>query len=149
MWQRFTEAARRAIFYAQNEAQTDQVTLVTPEHLLIALLREPESRSYRIVARCGADIPAIVVALRSPSVKTEEPMTDMTLSIPAKKAIDFSYEEAREMDSVNIDSAHLLLGVLREGGSAAQTLQTHGVTLDTARVAAQEITGEPASGEAA
>ncbi|MBC8140788.1 MAG: Clp protease N-terminal domain-containing protein [Armatimonadetes bacterium] len=96
MWQRFTEAARRAVYYAQIEAQTDNVNQVTPEHLLIGLLREPEARSYRIAAGCGANPDAVVAALRTPPLPrnpwatTDTPRgKEMTLSARAKRAIDF------------------------------------------------------------
>lgn len=149
MWQRFTEAAQRAVFYAQIEAQNDHVTQVTPEHLLIGLLREPESRGYRIAAGCGANPDTVVAALRKPAAPRNSWATtgiasgnDMTLSARAKKAIELSYHEARTMNSNNIDTAHLLLGFLREGSEVTQVLQTKGMTPETARDLAREITGD-------
>ena len=54
MWQRFTERARKCVFYAQEEAQKLGEGFVSTEHVLLGLLRE-ECTATRILQSMGVD----------------------------------------------------------------------------------------------
>ena len=56
MWQRFTERARKAVFYAQEEASKWGENFVSPEHLLLGLIREDDSMAGRILGQLGAPL---------------------------------------------------------------------------------------------
>jgi ATP-dependent Clp protease ATP-binding subunit ClpC len=63
MWQRFTERARKVIFYAQEEAQRFAETQVNTEHLLLGLIRETDSVAARILERLGVSLQRIRVEI--------------------------------------------------------------------------------------
>lgn len=56
MWQRFTERARRVVFFAQEEASRLGENFVTTEHLLLGLVRESDSVAARILDRMGVSL---------------------------------------------------------------------------------------------
>lgn len=71
----------------------------------------------------------------------------MQLKLEAKQAIDLAFEETLRLSQSAINTGHLLLGVLREGGTATQLLQENGVTLDAARTALEKFSSEGNSEE--
>src|SRR5882672_11241535 len=98
MWQRFTERARRVVFFAQEEAARLGENYVGTEHLLLGLVREEDSVAGRILTRLG--IPGGAVR-----AETEKHVTrgqgnlgqDMQLTPRAKRLIDLAYEEAQQL----------------------------------------------------
>src|SRR5436190_1745924 len=56
MWQRFTERARRVVFFAQEEAGRLGENYVSTEHLLLGLIREGEGLAGRVLAKLGVDL---------------------------------------------------------------------------------------------
>ena len=58
MWQRFTERARKIVFYAQEEAGRLGENYVSTEHLLLGLVRENDSVAARILDRMGVSLTA-------------------------------------------------------------------------------------------
>lgn len=137
MWKRFTEKARTAVFYAQEEASTVGHDLVGTEHLLLGLLRIEDSAAWGILLQLGVDPRSLDRAVRLELVRGQgHHGVDMKLSARCKQAIDFAYEEARRLDSSYIGTEHVLLGLIREGdGQAAKTLAKAGVDIDKARSA--------------
>jgi len=135
MWQRFTERARKVVFYAQEEAQRFGEGYVSTEHLLLGLVREPDSSACRVLVRAGLSLEKIRIAVESQLPKGEDiPSQDMTLTPRAKRVIDLAYEEARRLNNNHIGSEHLLLGLIREGdGLAARVLRTLGAELEAIR----------------
>ena len=135
MWQRFTERARRVVFFAQEEAGRLAENYVSTEHLLLGLVRENDSVAARILDRIGVSLGRI----RS---EVEQQMTqgdgrlgqDMQLTPRAKHVIDLAYDEARQLNNNYIGTEHLLLGLIREGeGLAGRVLQGLGIDLERTR----------------
>ena len=56
MWQRFIENARKVVFYAQEEADRQGENFVSPEHLLLGLVRESDSVVVRILDQLGVSV---------------------------------------------------------------------------------------------
>src|SRR5438309_7232270 len=101
MWQRFTERARRVVFFAQEEATRLGENYVGTEHLLLGLVRENDNVAARILeGRLG-------ISLSSIRQETEKQITrgpgnqgkDMQLTPRAKRMIDLAYEEARNLSN--------------------------------------------------
>src|SRR5687767_5486954 len=135
MWQRFTERARKCVFYAQEEAQKFGQPYVSTEHLLLGLLREIDSVGCRVLEVLGISIGRVreVVEKELPSAESL-PSQDMTLTPRAKRVIDLAYDEARDLNNNYIGTEHLLLGLIREGdGLAGRALAMLGAELDAAR----------------
>lgn len=135
MWQRFTERARKVIFYAQEEAQRLGESQVSTEHLLLGLVRESDSVAARILDRLGVSLQRIRNEIERYATRGEaRPSQEMALTSRAKRVIDLAYDEARQLNNNYIGTEHLLLGLIREGeGLAARVLHKLGVDLERAR----------------
>jgi hypothetical protein len=115
MFERFTEPARFAIFYARFEAQMRNSEWIETEHILHGLFYKDESSPQDSLAR--AKVPAS--------------HGDIPLSADAKQALAYAAEEAESRGSSSIDIRHLVLGLLRLPDSpAALALNRLGITYD-------------------
>ena len=151
LWQRFTERARKIIFYAQEEAQHLGETQVSTEHLLLGLIRETDSVAARILDRLGVSPQRIRAEIERYIPRGEaRPGQEMQLTARAKRVIDLAYDEARHLNDNYIGTEHLLLGLIREGeGLAARVLHKLGVDLERARHELTQIRHDTASGREA
>ena len=115
MFERYTEKARRAIFFARAEASRCGVRTIDPQHLLVGVLMDmspalaeslPAGAAEALIARISAtpQTPAQALPLD----------TDIQLSHESKRALAHGAEEADRLHRREIDSEHLLLGLLRE-----------------------------------
>lgn len=141
MWQRFTERARRTVFYAQEEAGLLGENYVSTEHLLLGLLREGDSTAAGIMTAMGLDLNNIRAEIDAQITRGEGRIgEDMQLTPRAKRVIDLSYDEARRLDNNYIGTEHLLLGMVREGeGLAGRILAKLGLHLDAVRQAVADV----------
>src|SRR3990172_3556865 len=135
MWQRFTERARRVVFFAQEEAGRLGENYVSTEHLLLGLVRESDSVAARILERMGVSLSKIRSEIERQVSRGDGRLgQDMQLTPRAKRVIDLAYDEARQLNNNYIGTEHLLLGLIREGeGIAARTLEQLGVDLERTR----------------
>ncbi len=135
MWQRFTERARKVVFYAQEEAQRFGEGYVSTEHLLLGLVRESDSVAARVLEKLGVSLNRIRSEVEKQLPRGDaRPNQDMTLTPRAKRVIDLAYDEARNLNNNYIGTEHLLLGLIREGdGLAGRVLAKLGVELEKAR----------------
>ena len=132
MFERYTEKARRIIFFARYEASQFGSHGIEPEHLLLALFRE---------ARAALDALGVPTnleeELRSTAPASGEKIStsvDLPLSHSAKRVLAYGAEEAEALSSKYIAPEHLLLGILRESGTHAELLlRKHGVTIAPVR----------------
>jgi hypothetical protein len=133
MFERYTENARRVIFFARYEAGQLGANAITPDHLLLGMLRENNpGLSPLLDAAASQKIAEEIRARRTgPTISTA---MDMPLADAGKRVLAFAAEEAERVSDAKIRSQYLLLGILREGTSdAAYLLQKFGVTIDSAR----------------
>jgi ATP-dependent Clp protease ATP-binding subunit ClpC len=136
MFERFTEYARRALFFARYEASQLGSPSIEIEHLLLGLTRESRGSAGGLVARASeaavgvrADLAARTGTAANGAVSHEIPFSAGT-----KRALQCAGEEADGLSHSDIDVEHLLLGILREGTSAAAAeLNEAGLTLEAAR----------------
>lgn len=135
MWQRFTERARKVVFYAQEEAGRLGENYVSTEHLLLGLVRENDSVAARILDRIGVSLGRIRSEIERQVARGDGRLgQDMQLTPRAKRVIDLAYDEARQLNNNYIGTEHLLLGLIREGeGLAGRTLSKLGVDLERTR----------------
>jgi ATP-dependent Clp protease ATP-binding subunit ClpA len=140
MWQKFTVRARKAVFFAQEEAQRFAEGSVRPEHLLLGLVRE-DCTAYQVLAAVGCDGENMSLDLRRQMPRgSGEASADMTLTPRAKRVIDLAYDESRNLNNTFIGTEHLLLALIRdEDNLAARVLTQHGVMEGQARVAVHAI----------
>ena len=144
MWQRFTERARKVVFYAQEEAQKLGHEFVSTEHLLLGLVREPDSTATLVLQKLGISLNRITSEIERQLPRSEhKPAQEMTLTPRAKCVIDLAYEEALKLNNNYIGTEHLLLGLIREGdGLAGRVLDKLGVGLGKARQETAVLQGQ-------
>ncbi|UCD63689.1 MAG: ATP-dependent Clp protease ATP-binding subunit [Candidatus Zixiibacteriota bacterium] len=145
----FTEAARKAIEFARDEAARLRHDYIGTEHLLLGLIRLGEGRACEIIANLGlelADLRASVEEVVQPSGGTMT-MGQLPLTARAKKTLEVSGQEARALKSKDIDTEHILLALLKdEEGVAAQVLSTYEIDYKEAYEELKNVqSGKPSS----
>ncbi|MGH9774536.1 MAG: SgcJ/EcaC family oxidoreductase [Candidatus Acidiferrales bacterium] len=129
MFERYTEKARRVIFYARYEASQYGSGFIESEHLLLGLLREDRGIALRIMRGWGSleRIRAEIEKGTTPG-KPIATSVDLPLTVECKRILDFAKEEADRLGHHNVATGHLLLGILREEKCrAAQILSARGL----------------------
>ena len=129
------------VFYSQEEAQKFGEGYVSTEHLLLGLVRESDSVAAQVLDRLGVSLNRVRAEVEKQLPRGEaRPNQDMTLTPRAKRVIDLSYDEARQLGNNYIGTEHLLLGLIREGdGLAGKVLTKLGVGLETTRTVVMAI----------
>src|SRR5207244_4186747 len=98
MWQRFTERARRVVFFAQEEAGRLGENYVNTEHLLLGLVRENDSIAARILVKLSVALDRIRMEVERQVTRGDGRLgQDMQLTPRAKRVIDLAYDEARTL----------------------------------------------------
>jgi len=139
LFERYTERARRSIFFGRYEAATLGSSEIASEHLLLGILREDKTVAIRIGI---GSLETIRNELARKGVAKEKiaMSVDLPLSQESKRALGYGAEEAERLGHKQIDAPHLLLGLMRVQGSlAAQLLQQHGMEIDAYRSVVAEM----------
>jgi arabinose-5-phosphate isomerase len=140
MFERYTEAARRSIFFARYMAAQHAMPYVETPCLLLAVLHEDRERMAQLLpeglqelARLSAEVEATLPQPAQPVQKIAA-HTDLPLSHACKRALAYGAEEGERLGHKPIDCRHLLCGLLREKGPELASLQAHGVELEAVRL---------------
>jgi hypothetical protein len=134
MFERYTENARRAIFFARYEASRVGASSIEAEHLLLGIIRtcEPELSRGLELKDLEDDFRADLAAAGRQEISSKR--TDLPFANQSKRILAYGAEEAERLSSVEITSGHLLVGILREPESfASRFLLAHDVDLVGAR----------------
>src|SRR5262245_11288686 len=147
MFERYTEAARRCLFFARYECSTLGSMAIETELVLLGLARqggfvagilEPAGLGYEEVR---AEVEKRIPYREKVATSVEIPFSEAT-----KRALRYSEEEADRLGHSYIGTEHLLLGLLREDRSgAASILTSHGLTLARARDQIVKLLAEAAN----
>ena len=135
MFERYTEKARRVIFFARYEASQFGSPYIETEHLLLGLLREDKALTNRFL-RSHASVESIRKQIEGHTTIREKVSTsvDLPLSNECKRVLAYAAEEAERLSHKHIGTEHLLLGLLREEKCfAAEILHERGLRLGTIR----------------
>ena len=151
MFERFTESARRTLFYARYEASQVGGNSIEPEHLLLGMLRESGAVVRRIFAAAEIshrgirqELDALATARRKMPTSVEMPFGDET-----KRVLQYATDEADRLAHGHVAVEHLLIGLLRERGSLAERyLAQRGVSVDRVREQIPVERASPAAGSA-
>jgi len=136
MFERYTERARRVLFFARYEATQLGSTSIETEHLLLGLIREGKGLTSRIFARSHLSLDSIRKEIEGRTVFREKVATSVEIPFSAetKRVLQFAAEEADRLLHTYIGTEHLLLGILREERSvAASILYEKGMRLASVR----------------
>src|SRR5438093_1590474 len=132
MFERYTERARRVIFFARYEASQFGSTTIETEHLLLGLIREDKNLTNRFL-RNHSSIESIRKEIEGRTTIREKVSTsiDLPLSNECKRILAYAAEEAERLNHRHIGTEHLLLGILREEKCvAAEILHERGLRLN-------------------
>src|ERR1700743_3049686 len=115
MFERYTDKARRVIFFARYEASQFGSPYIETEHLLLGLLREDKALTNRFL-RSHASVESIRKQIEGHTTIREKVSTsvDLPLSNECKRVLAYAAEEAELFSHPHIGTEHLLLGLLRE-----------------------------------
>jgi hypothetical protein len=141
MFERYTEKARRVIFFARYEASQFGSHHIETEHLLLGILREDHPLANRLLRSGHLSVEAFrrEVAARHEPGKKVSTSVDLPLSLESKRALTYAAEESEGLAQKHIDCEHLVLGLLREDQCfAAEVLGRWGITLDGLRSEVQK-----------
>src|SRR5216110_1208791 len=147
MFERYTEKARRVIFFARYEASQFGAPAIEPEHLLLGLMREDKTLTGRFFPRAQITIEAIRREIEGRTLLRERIPTSVELPLApeTKRVLHFSHDESDRLQHRHIGTEHLLLGLLREERSmAAQILFERGLRLAAVRDEIAQQTGADA-----
>src|ERR1700704_2719349 len=136
MFERYTEKARRVIFFARYEASQFGAHAIEPEHLLLGLMREDKTLTGRFFPRAQLSIESIRKEIEGRTLLREKISTSVELPLApeTKKVLAFAHEESDRLQHRHIGTEHLLLGLLREDRSmAAEILYERGLRLNAVR----------------
>jgi len=132
----FTDRTRKVLQMAREEAARLHHEFVGTEHILLGIVREGEGVACAVLQNLDADLEDIRDEIEK-SVKEGKAANrgdDLPYTSRAKKILELSMSEARELNHSYVGTEHLLLGVLREEkGIGAQVLMNLGLTLERVR----------------
>ena len=151
MFERYTERARRVLFFARYEASRLGGGSIDTEHLLLGLIREGKGLTSRIFGRSHLSMETIRKEIEGRATYRDKVSTsvDIPLSLESKRVLGYAVEEAERLRHDYIGTEHLLLGLMREDkGVAASVLAALGMRLSTVRHDVVEVLKEkpPAAG---
>lgn len=144
MFERFTEKAIKVIMLAQEEARRLGHNFVGTEQVLLGLIGEGTGVAAKTLKSMGVNLKDAraevekIIGRGSGFVAVEIPFTPR-----AKRVLELSWDEARQLGHNYIGTEHLLLGLIREGeGVAARVLENLGVDLNKVRSNVIKMLGE-------
>ncbi|MDT4966678.1 MAG: ATP-dependent Clp protease ATP-binding subunit ClpC [Acidobacteriota bacterium] len=147
MFERYTEKARRVIFFARYEASQFGAPAIEPEHLLLGLMREDKTLTGRFFPRAQVNIEAVRKEIEGRTLLREKISTSVELPLApeTKRVLAYAHEESDRLQHRHIGTEHLLLGLLREDRSmAAEILYERGLRLNAVRDEIARQTGADA-----
>jgi ATP-dependent Clp protease ATP-binding subunit ClpC len=136
MYERFTDRARKVMQLANQEAQRFNHEYIGTEHVLLGLIKEGSGVAANVLKNLDIDLRKIRMEVEKlvqsgPDMVT---MGKLPQTPRAKKVIEYSMEEARNLNHNYVGTEHILLGLLREQeGVAAQVLMNLGLKLEDVR----------------
>jgi hypothetical protein len=127
LFERYTERARRSIFFARYESSRFGSQEIKAEELLLGILREDKTVAMRLGMGALEAIRNEVEQL-APKRESVSTSVDLPLSLESQRALAYAAEEAAALDHKHIGAPHLVLGLLRvEDSLAAKLLRKHGM----------------------
>src|SRR6187399_1013884 len=150
MYERFTDRARKVMQLANQEAQRFNHEYIGTEHVLLGLIKEGSGVAANVLKNLDIDLRKIRLEVEKlvqsgPDMVT---MGKLPQTPRAKKVIEYSMEEARNLNHNYVGTEHILLGLLREQeGVAAQVLMNLGLKLEEVREEVLNLLGHGIEGE--
>ena len=136
MFEKYSERARRALFFARYEASKLGSRVIESEHVLLGILREGEESVTELLGRFQVrpeDLRREIEG-EKPFVERISSTAELPLSEESKKILAYAAHEAETMTHAAVGCEHLLVGILRvEGALGMRLLQRHGLDVFAVR----------------
>ncbi len=149
MYERFTDRARKVMQLANQEAQRFNHEYIGTEHMLLGLVKEGTGVAANVLKNLDVDLRKIRLEVEKLVQSGPEMITmgKLPQTPRAKKVIEYSMEEARNLNHNFVGTEHILLGLLREQeGVAAQVLMNLDLKLDEVREEVLNLLGNGLEG---
>jgi ATP-dependent Clp protease ATP-binding subunit ClpC len=149
MYERFTDRARKVMQLANQEAQRFNHEYIGTEHMLLGLVKEGTGVAANVLKNLDVDLRKIRLEVEKLVQSGPEMITmgKLPQTPRAKKVIEYSMEEARNLNHSFVGTEHILLGLLREQeGVAAQVLMNLGLKLEEVREEVLNLLGNGLDG---
>ena len=149
MYERFTDRARKVMQLANQEAQRFNHEYIGTEHMLLGLVKEGTGVAANVLKNLDVDLRKIRLEVEKLVQSGPEMITmgKLPQTPRAKKVIEYSMEEARNLAHNFVGTEHILLGLLREQeGVAAQVLMNLGMKLEDVREEVLNLLGNGLDG---
>ena len=149
MYERFTDRARKVMQLANQEAQRFNHEYIGTEHILLGLMKEGSGVAANVLKNLDVDLRKIRLEVEKLVQSGPEMVTmgKLPQTPRAKKVIEYSMEEARNLNHNYVGTEHILLGLLREQeGVAAQVLMNLGLKLEEVREEVLNLLGHGMEG---
>jgi ATP-dependent Clp protease ATP-binding subunit ClpA len=144
MFERYTEKARRTVFFARYEAAQVGSAYIETEHILLGLLREDGPLLHRLLPNLSASVVREQLTSRLPHGARVSTSVDLPLSKESRNILAHAAEEADRLSDSYIGTEHLLLALLREPETyTAQMLHQNGARLAELRLAITKSPDRP------
>jgi ClpA/ClpB-like protein len=129
-FERFTESAKKVLQLAQEEAERSRHSYIGTEHLLLGLLRQPNSTAAEVLRELGIDIDGVRATIASVLSRNERILLQQIIPTSrVKKVIEIAFEEAGRRGQHFVEPGHILAALVIEGeGIAAHVLADLGAT---------------------
>src|SRR3954454_7773205 len=150
MYERFTDRARKVMQLANQEAQRFNHEYIGTEHILLGLVKEGSGVAANVLKNLDVDLRKIRLEVEKLVQSGPEMVTmgKLPQTPRAKKVIEYSMEEARNLNHNYVGTEHILLGLLREQeGVAAQVVMNLGLKLEEVREEVLNLLGHGIEGE--
>ena len=132
MQERFTERVRKILHIAHDEALKFKHNFIGTEHLLLAMIKEGEGVGAMVLINLGIELNELRKSIESSISVGPGGKIDVPLSNEARVCLNYAMEEAKNFGHSYVGTEHLLLGIIRTGGSlGAQILESIGIDYET------------------
>jgi len=147
-FERFTEDAKRTLTLAQEEARRSHHSYIGTEHLLLGVIRVEKGAAHVVFEALGITEAPVRNMINAVIGRHERTVVNNIIPTSrVKTVIEMSFEEARRMGHHEVDTGHILIGLVLEGnGIAAHVLQDLGATADRVIAATERALGVAESG---
>jgi quinol monooxygenase YgiN len=150
MFERYTERARRVLFFARYEASQLGSDSIATEHMLLGVIREGKGITSRLFARAHVNVADVRQEVERRAVPRERVPVSAEIPFDAElqRVLRFTAEEADRLGQAYVGTEHLLLGLLRADGSTAATiLSEKGMALEGVRADIKDLLSRAVSFE--
>ncbi|MCL4839311.1 MAG: ATP-dependent Clp protease ATP-binding subunit ClpC, partial [Thermoanaerobaculia bacterium] len=145
MFEKYSERARRALFFARYEASKLGSRVIESEHLLLGVLREGEESVTELLGRFQVRPEELRREIEGerPFVERISSTAELPLSEESKKILAYAAHEAESMGHAAVGCEHLLVGILRvEGSLGMRILHQHGLDVLAVREEVEALARE-------